>query len=153
MKMKINYKPADYQDIEKVMEMMSEFYRHEKIDSDAVKIKTVLEEMIGNVNLGRIWLIKNYNENIGYLILTYGSSVEYGGRFALIDEFFIKEEFRNKGIGTAALRFVEVECKSMGIQTVHLQVKKFNPAAEKLYLRVGYEEIDRVFMKKNISEI
>ena len=42
---------------------------------------------------------------VGYLVLTLGYSLEYGGRDAFIDEVYIRSSYRGRGIGTAALTF------------------------------------------------
>ena len=148
--MKINFKLAERSDTSEVMEMMSEFYRHEELEFNKDKIEKILESLLTDINLGRIWLIENGKEKIGYLVLTYGFSIEYGGRDALIDEFFIKENYRGKGIGTEALRIVEESCRALGINAINLQVKKFNPNAKRLYERGGFKVIERDFLIKKL---
>ncbi|MCL5028087.1 MAG: GNAT family N-acetyltransferase [Bacteroidetes bacterium] len=148
--MNINSKAADHEEINEIIEMMNIFYQHEQLEFNHEKNLKIVHELLNNSDLGKIWLIQSNNETAGYLILTYGFSVEYGGRFALIDEFYIKQEFRNKGIGTETLKFVEENCKANGVETIHLQVKNFNSSAKKLYAALGYEEIDRIFMRKCI---
>lgn len=148
--MKINFKAVDHSEIKKVIEMMNIFYQHEHLEFYIEKNSQIVQELLNNSNFGKIWLIRSDDDTVGYIILTFGFSVEYGGRFALIDEFYIKQEFRNKGIGTEALKFVEVNCKASGVESIHLQVKNFNSSAKKLYAVLGYEEIDRVFMRKFI---
>ena len=51
--------------------------------------------------------------------------MEYDGRNALLDEFFIKDSFRSKGIGKETLKFIEQHCKLNDIHAVHLQVNNF----------------------------
>ena len=149
--MEINFKTADQFDIEKIVEMMIIFYQHEHLEFNIDKNLKIVDELLNNSNLGKIFLIRSGNETVGYIIITYGFSIEYGGGLALIDELYIKKEFRNKGIGTETLKFVEENCKVSGMETIHLQVKNFNSSAKKLYATLGYEEIDRVFMRKVIS--
>ncbi|KAA3639921.1 MAG: GNAT family N-acetyltransferase [Bacteroidetes bacterium] len=50
----------------------------------------------------------------------------------------IKDEYRNKGIGTGLLTQIEIEYSRMGVENVSLSVDKRNPA-RKLYERCGYE--------------
>ncbi len=149
--MKINFKAADHTDINEIVEMMEIFYQHEQLEFNPEKIRIILQDLLTNFNLGRVWLIRSGEENIGYLILTYSFSVEYGGRDALIDELYIKQNFRNKGIGTEALKFIENGCRTIGINAVHLQVKKFNSDAKRLYERIGYKVNQRDYLTKRLN--
>lgn len=146
--MGIIFKAACQNDIEEIIEMMGIFYKHEQIELNKNKNINVIKELINNSNFGNIILICLDGKTIGYLISTFGYSIEYGGKVVLIDEFYIQQEFRNQGIGTEALKYVEKKLKALGIKTIHLQVKNFNPSAKKLYLKNGFQEIDRVFMMK-----
>lgn len=49
--------------------------------------------------MGRVWLIQHQSLAIGYVILTLGFSLEYGGRDAFIDEFYIQANYQGQGIG------------------------------------------------------
>jgi GNAT superfamily N-acetyltransferase len=49
----------------------------------------------------------NGDETIGYIVLTLGDSLEYHGRDAFVDEIYIRESHRGKGIGAQAIKFVE----------------------------------------------
>ncbi len=150
--MKIGYKIANFDDIEDLVILVEEFYEHEHIEFEEKKIIAALQAFFGRSQYGRIWIIKDEHQIIGYVIFTFVFSLEYGGLNALLDEFYIKEKFRGKGIGTNTLKFIENECVKDGVNSIHLQVFKFNREAERLYLRHGYTEIDRIFMTKIISE-
>ena len=47
--------------------------------------------------------------------------------------------FRRRGVGTALITFVEVEARSRGLRSVHLEVAVDNVRAFRLYARLGYE--------------
>jgi len=149
--MNIDYKTATEKDIDSLLLMMSEFYKHEQIQFNNEILKSTIIDLIQNPFLGKIWLINVNSQVVGYFVLTYIFSLEYGGRNALLDEIFIKKDFRGKGIGSKTLNFIEQQCKIDNIHVVHLQVKKFNPSAKKLYELNGYREVDRTFMIKLID--
>ncbi|HED38061.1 MAG TPA: GNAT family N-acetyltransferase [Ignavibacteria bacterium] len=149
--MKIEYKTADYNDIEDLIRLIKEFHHHEKIKFEEKKIVNALQVFFKNAHYGKILMIKNEHELIGYAVVSFVFSIEFGGLNVSLDQFFIKEKFRGKGIGTNTLKFIENECNKEGVQTIHLQVFKFNREAERLYLRHGYQELDRIFMNKELS--
>ncbi len=71
---------------------------------------------------GNIWLLKLAEEAVGYMVLTFGFSLEFGGRDALLDELFIAEHHRGSGLGKQALLFAFDHCKKAGIRALHLEV-------------------------------
>jgi GNAT superfamily N-acetyltransferase len=146
--MNIEYTIAAENDIDLILDMMSEFYKHEQIKYNKEILRPVIIDMIQNPSLGKIWLINADSEVIGYFTLTFIFSMEYGGRNALLDEIFIKDSFRRKGIGKQTLKFIEQQCKLNDIHAIHLQVNNFNPSAKNLYEFFGFEVVDRIFMKK-----
>ncbi len=146
--MEIIFKKAEISDIKIILVMMSEFYTHEKLDYNQSVLQSALEGLINNGSAGEVRVI-NYGSNIaGYFVLTFTYSLEYGGKNALLDELYVRENFRGKGIGRQVLSFIEEFCREKSIHAIHLQVKKFNPLAKRLYTAVGFEEVDRVFMTK-----
>jgi len=60
------------------------------------------------------------------VVLAFGFSFEYKGRDAFIDELFLKEAYRKKGIGGQTMRFVEQQAKELGVHAIHLEVEKSN---------------------------
>jgi len=59
-----------------------------------------------------------------------------------LDSLCVDESVRNQGIATMLLRAAIDKARQMGIPEVGLLVDKGNPAAEKLYLRVGFRYKD-----------
>ena len=53
-------------------------------------------------------------------------------------------EGRGKGIGYKAIQYLEEEIKKHGLYRVELGVFEYNIHAQKLYHRLGYEEIGRI---------
>ncbi len=111
-------------------------------------IRAGLEQIVQDDSLGRVWLIYWKDEAIGYMVLTFGYSLEFHGRDALVDELYIREEYRRCGIGTKALQFVEEICCSLGIEALHLVVERKNTQAQSFYRQLGFEEQDRYLMTK-----
>ena len=46
--------------------------------------------MLGDPRLGRLFAIDDDGSVVGYLVLTFGFSLEFGGRNAVVDELFEK---------------------------------------------------------------
>lgn len=133
--------------------MMSTFNQIDGYDFDITIGEENLIEFTSNQALGRLYMISNEQEIIGYIVLTFGFSFEYKGRDAFIDEFYIKESYRNQGIGKLTMDFVESEARKFNVKALHLEVEPHNLNANKLYLKKGYQSNNRVLMTKTIEPI
>ncbi|MDA3039599.1 MAG: GNAT family N-acetyltransferase [Actinomycetota bacterium] len=87
---------------------------------------------------------------VGYLVLTWGYSLESGGREALIDEVYA--EPRGLGTGSALLSAAVTECERRGIGRMFLETEAVNEGARRLYLRQGFEVNDSIWMSRWISK-
>jgi ribosomal protein S18 acetylase RimI-like enzyme len=92
-----------------------------------------------NPVFGRIWLIYCDYRAVGYIALCAGYSIEFSGKDAFIDEFYIKPEFRGRGLGTQALELIKIAAKNLDIRAIHLEVARNNPDAHRLYARSDFE--------------
>lgn len=147
----INYRVANIADLDRLLELVREFHQHERLPFDEQIDRDVLTEFLTDESLGRAWSILQEAEVIGYIILTLGYSLEYRGRDAFIDEFYICPQHRGRGIGTKTLAFIEDACRTLGVRALHLEVDIKNPDAQRLYHRVGYRRHDRFLMTKDVG--
>ena len=70
---------------------------------------------------------------------------------AFIDELFLKQEFRNRGLGKLILESVEFYAIKHEVNAIHLEVEQSNEAANKLYLKTGFSESDRSLLTKTLN--
>jgi GNAT superfamily N-acetyltransferase len=148
--MNINHRVATIADLATLLELVREFHLHEHLPFDEQIPPDSLKALLVDVSLGTAWLIQREREAIGYVILTLGYSLEYGGRDAFIDEFYLCPQHRGQGIGTQTLAFVEDACQDLGVRALHLEVDFENPDAQRLYHRSGYQRHQRFLMTKQL---
>src|SRR5690348_853282 len=97
--LEVHFRLAHTADIDLLTEFMRQFYAIDQYRFDEQIARTVLKTLIEEPSLGRLWLISTA-EAIGYIALTFGYSLEFHGRDAIVDELFLTEPYRNQGIGT-----------------------------------------------------
>ncbi len=131
-----------------VLAWMSLLYRHEDLFFDEPRALRAVEELIANPELGGIWWIEAEGVVAGYFVLTICYSLEFGGRFGMLDEFFIAEALRGKGIGTQALAFAAEWCRGRRLEALRLEVDPRNKRGQKLYRRSGFELQERYLMTR-----
>ncbi|MFH7030436.1 MAG: GNAT family N-acetyltransferase [Heteroscytonema crispum UTEX LB 1556] len=146
--MHIDFKAAELKDIDSLLIFMEEFNEVDNHPFNAAIARDSLTKLLNNEFLGRIWLIHHQNEAIGYIVLTFGYSIEYHGRDAFIDEFYIRKSHQRQGIGKQTLKFVEEVAYSFGVNAVHLEVERENTSAQELYRRIGFKDQNRYLMTK-----
>ena len=129
---------------------MQEFYAIDNYSIDIKISKKLFEEFISDENLGRSYLILVDNEIAGYTIITYVFSFEYKGKIAFIDELYIKETYRGKGIGSEMIKFIKNECHKLKLKLIYLEVENHNLKAQKLYIANDFEFHNRKIMKYKV---
>jgi GNAT superfamily N-acetyltransferase len=123
--------------------LIREYYAYDGHEFVEAKVQAALKEIFNNSTLGKVWLISLNDEMIGYLILTFGFSVEFGGRDSFVDEFYIREAYRGKGYGRKAMEFVEETARKLGVKAVHLEVNRGNTNSPQVYRKLGF--VDRSY--------
>ena len=146
------FKPLEISDISIITQMMQDFYAIDNYPMDVEVAKTLFQEFISNEHLGKSWLIYSENEIVGYIILTFIFSFEYGGKIAFVDELFIKEIARGKGFGKEVIRFIQQEVPKLSLKLLYLEVEPHNENAQKLYLAHDFELHNRKLMKYKVTK-
>ncbi|OKH37115.1 GNAT family N-acetyltransferase [[Phormidium ambiguum] IAM M-71] len=149
--MEVTFKTASNDDRYLLLSLTKEFYQIEHLTYNVEVLNKCFDEIFTNDNLATIWIIYIEREPAGYVVLTFGYSLEFHGRDALIDEFYIRESYRSQGIGKQTLEFVLTTCQTLGIKAVHLEVSHENNRAKTIYQKAGFVAHDRYFMTKWIN--
>ena len=138
-------------DIDLLLTFMSEYYAFDHLPFDPAEARAALQQILDETSRGRLWLIHLAGESIGYIVLTFGFSLEFHGRDAFVDELYVREAYRGRGIGQATLRFVEAACPELGVHALHLEVERSNTNAQALYRKMGFLDHDRYLMTRWIA--
>lgn len=86
---------------------------------------------------------------LGYAVLTWGWSLESGGREALLDEIFIRH--RGRGHGSALLAAV-LECAHAAeAGALFLETEGRNLRARSFYARHGFTAEDSIWMRRSVT--
>jgi ribosomal protein S18 acetylase RimI-like enzyme len=77
--------------------------------------------------------------------------MEYHGRCGLVDELYIRESYRGKGIGKKVFGLIEEYLQSQKMRSLSLVVDFWNEPAEALYTKLGFCREKRHLMVKHID--
>ena len=138
-------------DVEELLPLMEDFYAEEQLVHDAISVSRAVVDLLADPDLGGVWLLRVEGVLAGYLIAVLGYSVEFGGRYVLVDELFIRPEFRGGGKWRQGFREVESWARQRGIRTLRLEVNHHNEKAASLYLADGFSNDERSILTKRLG--
>lgn len=142
----VSFQFAETRDVERLLPLMRDFYVLERLPFEENRQRQFVLQLIQNPALGRLILLEQAAEQVGYMVLGFGFSLEFHGRDCLLDEFYIVPQHRSKGIGRAAVEFAIATCREMGIRAVHLEADHVNVRGHEFYKRLGFKDHERHLM-------
>jgi len=135
--MTIEFRRAESNDHAVVVGMMRELYASDDLPFPEAG-PAALEVLLREPKLGQCRIIFDDQVAVGYFVLGYGFSLEFGGQDAFLDELYVKPDFRGKGIGKRAVANATEIARSLGLGALHLEVNSENTVAQRLYRRAGF---------------
>jgi ribosomal protein S18 acetylase RimI-like enzyme len=136
------------QELPALLELMREFYAQQHMHFDEPAASLAVTRALSNPDLAQIYLIFRGTELAGYFALTFCFSLEFHGRFGLLDELYLREPYRRQKRGKAVIAFAEDLCRKAGIKSLRLEVGRDNAPAQLLYRAAGFKEDARSLMTK-----
>jgi GNAT superfamily N-acetyltransferase len=135
----------DYQDL---IPLIKEFCEIDNHEFDDARIEKSLVPLLKDAVLGRVIILEVEGELKGYAVLTWGWSLESGGREALLDEIYVRE--RNQGWGALLLEKVVATARDNGAQIIFLETELANERVRDFYLRHGFNKEDSIWLSQKI---
>jgi ribosomal protein S18 acetylase RimI-like enzyme len=148
--MQAPFRPATRADEPTLLELMREFYRHEGMAFSEPAARSALRGVLDDPSRGRAILIELDGDVAGYLVVCFGWSLEFQGRDAFVDELYLRERFRGKGIGSRALEVAAELCRASGVRALHLEVERSNTRAQAVYRRAGFADREFYLMTRRL---
>ena len=127
---------------------MAQLYAQEAIPYDEIRAARVCETLLASPECGAIWMIQADGQDAGYLAVTVACSLEFGGRFALLDELYIADGWRGRGLGPAAVEFAAAWAREHGMHALRLEVSEENEHARHVYAKSGFHDPHRRILTK-----
>lgn len=108
-------------------------------------IHNTINEALSSSPYVAAYIIEEKERHAGYGLISLTYSGEVGGLAVLIEELYIRNEFRGMGLGSGFLDFIHQEY-SKRAKRFRLELTRSNISAERLYRRKGYKSIDYLQM-------
>ena len=130
---------ATEQDVSVILQMMRQLYGGEGLVLPS-RSPQALMLLLREPHYGRCFTVREQDLAVGYFVIAFGFSLEFGGRDAFLDELYLVPEARGRGLGRRCVDHAAEFCRSEGIGALHLEVSRANSAAQQLYRGAGFRE-------------
>jgi ribosomal protein S18 acetylase RimI-like enzyme len=126
------------EDLDRLAGLVAAFHAEADIALADDARRAALSPLLDGGPYGAAYLLGPVRAPVGYIIVCFSWSVEFGGLNAMVDEIYLRPAVRGRGIATEALISLGKALGQAGIAALHLEVDRDNPAAQRLYARAGF---------------
>jgi len=147
----ISFEELKSENINIVTNLMVDFYAIDNYPIDIEKTKNNFEYFIQHPELGRVFEIRYEHEIVGYILFATLFSFEFGGTIAFLDELYISEKMRGKGLGRKAVEFSKTFAEQENYKVLYLEVEPHNISAQELYKKCDFSGHHRGLMIHKIN--
>lgn len=135
-------------DVGALVALMGEFYAEAGYPLSTDAAARTFGALLGDARLGAVWLADDDDEDgpAGFVVLTVGFSMEYGGLRGFLDDLFVRADRRGEGLAGALVAAVWAECVRRGVRALYVEVGADNAAAHRVYARAGMEDTGRLLL-------
>jgi GNAT superfamily N-acetyltransferase len=156
-------------DLDALLPLVAEFYVVDDHPYDEATLRDALLPLLRDDAAGQVWLIDASEADEddaaddggdltdeaalwdGYAVLTWGWSLESGGRDCLLDEFYVRTSGR--GTGRAALTQLMEIAAAAGAKRMMLETEAPNDRARAFYARSGFGAETSTFMSRYLRDL
>ena len=128
------------EDREDYIRFSTEFYNSSAVDKPVPRehFEQGFDEMMRSDVYVQGYMLVCDGNNVGYCVTMKTYSVEAGGITIWIDELFVLEEYRSKGLGRELFKYIE-ENGDKKLRRIRLEVELENGRSISLYKKMGFE--------------
>ena len=139
-------------DLERLASLVAAFHDETGIAQDETTRRAALNPLLAGSPHGVAYLIGPARAPIGYVILSFGWSMEFAGMDGFVDEIYIRRAVRGRGIGSEVLSNLPKALAGAGLRALHLEVRRDNTSAQAFYERLRFAPRDDYMLMTRIFD-
>ena len=138
-------------DIHELLVLIREFYALDRHEFREHRVRHALVPLLSGDQVGQVWLMDGPpgGSTIGYAVVSWGWSLESGGRDALLDELYVRE--RGAGLGRTLLNHAMAAAAAAGARRMFLETERHNRRVRRFYAGLGFATEDSVWMSQSLD--
>lgn len=137
--------------LEKLLGMVTAFHDEVGINLSDDARRAGVAPLLDGIPHGVAYLIGPPRSPIGYIIITFGWSLEFGGMDGFVDELYVRPGVRRRGIASETLQSLPRALGDAGLTALHLEINTANDTARRLYTRAGFAMRENYQLMTRIS--
>jgi GNAT superfamily N-acetyltransferase len=138
---------SDRQEIEK---LIAEYHSSEGLTPIEERISWAVDQQLRGESPGLLLVAREKDTIVGVAMAVHTRSAELG-RVMTVDDFFVKPDYRRKGVGRELAKRLVEECKRMQIDEIGFEVLSDNKTAAAFWRSVGFKPADRFLFRKKLG--
>lgn len=140
---------ANTADLEQLLPLVVAFHADSGRGADASDPREAVLPLLEGSPHGAVWLIGPRRAPVGYVAVSFGWSMEHGGVRAMIDEIYVRQAVRGRGMGFEALNGIAKALGAGGVKVLHLAVDRADERTQRFYHRARFSPQDNsIFMSR-----
>lgn len=134
------------------MELTTEFYASDAVMKPVPNeyIENTFSELMRSDDYLECYILSSDDRPAGYALLAKTFSQEAGGLAVWLEEIYIRDEFRGKGLGSEFFEFLK-NGPAKDAKRIRLEVEEDNKGAIRLYERQGFTILPYMQMIKDFD--
>lgn len=144
--MNVSIRKAVREDVSVILELIRELARFEKAENQVLLSEWQLaEDGFGENPAFECLLAFEQHVPVGFCLSWYRYST-WRGKLLYVEDLFVREDYRRKGIGKLLLDEMIKNAESQGIKYIHLQVLDWNIPGISFYKKHYPAEFDQAWI-------
>lgn len=142
---------ATVEHVDRLLPLVASFHAEAGINISDEQRAAGITPLLDGCPHGVAYLIGPPRAPIGYIIVSFGWSIEFAGMDGFVDELYVRPGVRGRGVASEVLISLPRALAGVGLKALHLEVRADNADARRLYkragfgLRDGYHLMTRIF--------
>ena len=139
-------------DLDRLEPLCAAFHEEMGYGTDEAHRRAALAPLLDGSPLGAVYLLGPPRAPVGYIVLTFAWSVELGGLDGFVDEIFMRDKVRGRGLGAEVLSALMRELARSGLRSLHLETEATSRVA-RLYTRLGFRDTGMALLRADLTRL
>ncbi len=140
---KIKIRPATQKDVPLILSLIKDLAAYERLSNEVVATEDILfDSLFGKRRFAEV--IIGYYDSVatGYALFFHNFSTFIGKPGIYIEDLYVKEAYRGKGVGRSMLVYVAQLAKARNCKRLEFSVLNWNEPAIRFYEHFGARSMD-----------
>ena len=147
--MDVNFKLADYEDIEALVQLCNEVFLED------TKVEDAKKNFFYTQHNDNVFYLVGYVDDVlvAHAMITFVPTIfAQFGMYAILNHVCVSEKYRRHNIAMKMLDKIEQLCLEKGCSTIKLWSRNFRAPAHVCYQKFGFQKVDAQFFSKKIGK-